>query len=801
MRIDARAYASLLAAVAAVACSRHPLPPATDGGADAPVVEASATEVSAAPPADEAAPRDAGPDAGEGGGAPTVDASLDLTSSADGASADAPAAAPCGAPTDPRNCGTCGHDCTTLPHVRADGVACRDGVCSVQPGGCFPGYRHCSSNPDLGCEVDDTLAASCGGCGQKCAPAAPLCATPASGPSACVAACAPGLTMCREPSAPFGPVVQHCVDLQTHRDHCGACDKPCRVFGAEATCVAGQCVFQRCVARAADCDPARPGCETTLGTFYQCRGCGDSCATAHAAGTCTAAGCASACDPGRGDCRKDAPDCETALDSGEHCGACGAACPAERPLCAGPRDRKACVAACDASAPDRCGTSCTSLATDPNHCGACGAACEGYQVCDRGRCTPRYAGTAFFTGNAWPRAVALAPDGASIVAGDLAGEADFDPGPGVDARSPMGAQDAFVTRLGADGRPAWTRVIGAAGADDASALAVAPDGTIVVAGTFEGTVDFDPTAGVEARTARSSDLFVWKLRADGTLAWVRTLSGGPDGRATAADALAVGADGTIVVVGLGLTVTDAGGATPPTPTNNMFALALDATGATRWERVFEGDFRPRATVVAPDGTVWIGGLFQSEADFDPGEGVDRLERPMFGSDSFIERLDASGQHLGVRVVGLPGREWVERLVVAADGAVFASGVGSPPDSGVTFTFLTKRSAASAELWVKQGAALQLQAAAPGGGALVGVAETPGDRTVAGVLSRRIDGEAAPAWTIPAPYATAWIGLTVATDAAHVVHAGRSEPGRDFDPGAGRDVAPASAGFFVSRYDL
>lgn len=60
----------------------------------------------------------------------------------------------CGSPTDPKNCGACGHDCNVLANVRpgAPDIACRAGVCVVSATACLAGYGHCSAIADDGCE-------------------------------------------------------------------------------------------------------------------------------------------------------------------------------------------------------------------------------------------------------------------------------------------------------------------------------------------------------------------------------------------------------------------------------------------------------------------------------------------------------------------------------------------------------------------------------------------------------------------------------------------------------------------------
>jgi hypothetical protein len=69
-------------------------------------------------------------------------------------------------PSDEHNCGTCGHDCTNLPHVTGAVTCAAGGTCSFTASSCAPGWAHCSANPDDGCETDITQPSQCGGCGS-----------------------------------------------------------------------------------------------------------------------------------------------------------------------------------------------------------------------------------------------------------------------------------------------------------------------------------------------------------------------------------------------------------------------------------------------------------------------------------------------------------------------------------------------------------------------------------------------------------------------------------------------------------
>ena len=132
--------------------------------------------------------------------------------------------------TDAKNCGSCGHDCTTLPNVaNSAGVTCSAGKCVVPSSACRSGTGHCSANPDDGCETDFTSPMNCAGCGKQCAPGYNCSAT-----SGCVNSC---------PSSTPTLCGTTCVDLNTNVNHCGMCDNAvCPNPGlGTAGCVGGVC--------------------------------------------------------------------------------------------------------------------------------------------------------------------------------------------------------------------------------------------------------------------------------------------------------------------------------------------------------------------------------------------------------------------------------------------------------------------------------------------------------------------------------------------------------------------------------
>ena len=105
--------------------------------------------------------------------------------------------------------------------------------------------------------------------------------------------------------------------------------------------------------------------------------------------------------------------------------------------------------------------------------------------------------------------------------GFFADTADFDPGPGVSILTPPGSgtNNGFTCKMDATGNLVWAKNGGS------GKIAVDNAANVFLAGSFLGTVDFDPGAGVYNLTsaAGSSDIFVCKLNASGNFSWAKQM--------------------------------------------------------------------------------------------------------------------------------------------------------------------------------------------------------------------------------------------------------------------------------------
>ncbi len=114
------------------------------------------------------------------------------------------------------------------------------------------------------------------------------------------------------------------------------------------------------------------------------------------------------------------------------------------------------------------------------------------------------------------------------VCGSFKGTVDLDPGSGEDLHSSNGFFDshAFLSSFDTDGNYLWGRSWGGTDSDVAQQVSHDPSGNVLITGTFNNEVDFDPGAGEEFHTAiNMDDIFLVKYAFDGNHVWTRTWGG------------------------------------------------------------------------------------------------------------------------------------------------------------------------------------------------------------------------------------------------------------------------------------
>ena len=291
-----------------------------------------------------------------------------------------------------------------------------------------------------------------------------------------------------------------------------------------------------------------------------------------------------------------------------------------------------------------------------------------------------------------------------IVVGYFQQTADFDPDAGNMSLTSAGGNDVFVWKLDSSGSLVWAKGFGGTVFDLGFALEIGANNVVYVTGSFMTTVDFDPGVGVVSHTAGVQDSYVLKLDASGDFMWVKILGGtlGELANAMAMDAseslLITGSfQGTVDFdPGVGLAnITSSG-------SQDSFVWKLDSSGNYVWAVAIGGTSGDTGNSVAVDasGNVISGGTFQGTADLESGAGITNVTSSG-ALDSYVLKLNSAGSFVWVRVLGGTGADYVNGVATDAASKVYTTGyfngtVDFDPSAGVAN--LVSLGAADAFVW-------------------------------------------------------------------------------------------------------
>ncbi|HIK11274.1 MAG TPA: DUF4347 domain-containing protein [Oscillatoriaceae cyanobacterium M33_DOE_052] len=288
--------------------------------------------------------------------------------------------------------------------------------------------------------------------------------------------------------------------------------------------------------------------------------------------------------------------------------------------------------------------------------------------------------------------IAVDSSGNTYITGKFYGTADFDPGAGVVNLASAGHWDIFITKLDVNGNYVWAKNLGGGNYDWGNSIAVDSSGNTYTTGYFEGTADFDPGSGtVNLTSVGSSDIFISKLNADGTLAWAKQIGGsaGDDGRSIAVDS-----SGNTYTTGIfnGIVDFDPGAGTfslGSVGAWDIFISKLNADGTFAWAKQMGGNAGDDGNGIALDssGNIYATGYFDATADFDPGPGVASFTSA--GSiDTFITKLDTNGNYIWAKNPRGSSGDAGNSIAVDSSGNIYTTGyfegtVDFDPNTGVT----------------------------------------------------------------------------------------------------------------------
>ena len=305
-----------------------------------------------------------------------------------------------------------------------------------------------------------------------------------------------------------------------------------------------------------------------------------------------------------------------------------------------------------------------------------------------GDTSPQYAG-----------AVAVDASKNAIVTGDFYGTVDFGGG----ALTSAGAYDIYLAKLGSNGSYVWSKRFGDGNEQVVQDVAVDASGNVIIAGYFEGTVDF---GGGMLTSAGLRDAFVAKFGSDGSYVWSKRFG---DGNYQAANGLALDASGNIIITGVFMGTVDFGGGTLTGAGGwDIFVAKFASNGDHIWSKRFGDGNHQYAPAVAVDHSdnIVVAGYFTGSVDFGGGPLTSAG-----GEDVYVAKFNSSGGHQWSKRFGdvSTSQEAWAVAVDASDNAILAGyftgsvdfGGGALTSAGGTDIFVAKFGSDGAHVWSKR----------------------------------------------------------------------------------------------------
>ncbi|WP_158501508.1 SBBP repeat-containing protein [Vitiosangium sp. GDMCC 1.1324] len=253
--------------------------------------------------------------------------------------------------------------------------------------------------------------------------------------------------------------------------------------------------------------------------------------------------------------------------------------------------------------------------------------------------------------------------------------------------SNAGDYDVLLVKFDAEGRVKWIRQFGSLDFELATAVAVAPDGSVYVAGFTYGNLDGNTNAG-----ELTGDAFVTRYDPEGNRLWTRLLGTNMHDQA---EAITVGADGTLYVAGT--TEGSMDGVTQQGDAD-AFVVALTGEGKVLWRSQFGSAGYDYAVGVAVDevGRVYVAGGVGASFDGNPQLGQE---------DLFLTRRSPSGAREWSRTYGSAESDFAGGLARDAAGNLYLTGstlgaLGATSFGGQDVVLL-KLDAEGLPLWTRQ----------------------------------------------------------------------------------------------------
>ncbi|MBA2610375.1 MAG: T9SS type A sorting domain-containing protein [Bacteroidetes bacterium] len=272
------------------------------------------------------------------------------------------------------------------------------------------------------------------------------------------------------------------------------------------------------------------------------------------------------------------------------------------------------------------------------------------------------------------------------VIGTFEGMVDFDPSllssylsTSLGAPTGPNNKDVFFAKYSPTGNLIWIKSIGSISDEDGNYLDISPNGNITIAGSFYGTVDFDPSPATANLTVPAPKFFLAQYDANGNYLWANAICYTSIAGFTGLNS---DASGNLLVSGFFSSSNDfdpSAAVATLSPTTNAFSdvfiAKYDGSGNYLWAKNVGGTSYDQCNSQVVDnlGNLYITGTFSSTADFDPSTATSNLVSAG-QKDIFMAKYDAAGNYLWAKSIGSANYEACGMITKDNAGNIYLTGV-------------------------------------------------------------------------------------------------------------------------------
>lgn len=258
------------------------------------------------------------------------------------------------------------------------------------------------------------------------------------------------------------------------------------------------------------------------------------------------------------------------------------------------------------------------------------------------------------------RSFALANDdtGNIYITGSFRNSVDFDPGTGNVTLTSNGNQDIFFAKYDSSVQYIWAKSIGGASYEQ-STLAIDDSGYVYLSGFFNSAqMDFNPGTGNAVLSNKGSyDIFLASYGNNGKFQWAKSMGGKKNNSTDKGNGIEIDPEGNILITGYFQSTVDfdPGSGIAQLSTNgkkDIFFAKYARNGKYLWAKSIGSSKQDQGKWVTADtaGNIFITGMYQGNADFDPDTGSSLLTN-RGSNDIFLAKYDKNGNYLWAKSTG------------------------------------------------------------------------------------------------------------------------------------------------------